>query len=49
MRQVNPPTYLGAIIICEGADDANIRLAVVDAVSKVTGLGANRISVLKMK
>ncbi len=49
VRQVNPPTYLGAIIICEGADNANIRLAVVDAVSKVTGLGANRISVLKMK
>ena len=49
IRQINPPTYLGAIIICEGADNASIRLAVVDAVSKATGLGADRISVLKMK
>lgn len=49
IRQVNPPTYMGAIIVCQGADQPNIRLAVVEAVSKVTGLGADRISVLKMK
>lgn len=49
VRQINPPTYLGALVICEGADSASVRLAVVDAVSKATGLGADRISVLKMK
>lgn len=49
IRQVNPPTYLGAIVVCEGADSAAVRLAIVDAVSKVTGLGSDRISVLKMK
>lgn len=49
VRQVNPPTYLGAIIVCQGADDPEVRLAVVDAVSKATGLKANCISVLKMK
>lgn len=48
-RQVNPPTYLGAIIVCQGADKPTVQLAIVDAVSKVTGLGANCISVLKMK
>lgn len=47
--QVLPPEYLGAIIVCQGADDAAVRLAVVEAVSKATGLGADRISVLKMK
>ena len=47
--QVNPPVYLGAIIVCQGADDPAVRLAIVDAVSKYTGLGANQISVLKMK
>lgn len=49
IRQVNPPTYLGAIIVCQGADRPEVRLAIVDAVSKATGLGTDRISVLKMK
>lgn len=35
-------------MVCQGADNAAVRLAIVEAVSKVTGLGANRISVLKM-
>lgn len=49
VRQKISPIYLGAIIVCQGADDPNVRLSIVDAVSKLTGLGANRISVLKMK
>ena len=47
--QVDPPVYLGAVIVCQGADDPSVKLAVVEAVSKFTGLGANQISVLKMK
>lgn len=49
LKQENPPQYLGAIIVCSGAERAGIRLAVVEAVSKATGLGADHISVLKMK
>ena len=49
VKQINPPTYQGAIIVCQGADSAVVRLAIVDAVSKVTGLSSDRISVLKMK
>ena len=49
IRQVIPPTYLGAIVVCRGGDDPTVKLAVVEAVSKVTGLGADQISVLKMK
>jgi stage III sporulation protein AG len=49
IRQVNPPTYLGAIIVCQGGDDPGVRLAIVESVAKVTGLGADRISVMKMK
>lgn len=49
IRQVNPPRYLGAIVVCQGADRPTVCLAIVDAVSKVTGLGSDRISVLKMK
>jgi len=47
--QVNPKKYLGAVIVCRGADSPQVKLAIVEAVSKVTGLPSNRISVLKMK
>ena len=49
IKQIDPPKYRGAIIVCQGAESAAIRLSIVEAVSKVTGLGADRISVLKMK
>ena len=49
VQQVLPPKYQGAIIVCTGADNASVRLAIVEAVANVTGLGADRICVLKMK
>ena len=49
IRQINPPAYLGAIVLCQGADDANVRLAIVNAVMSVTGLTSDQITVLKMK
>ena len=49
IRQVNPPIYKGAIIVCQGADSPSVRLAIIEAVSKITGLGTDKISVLKMK
>lgn len=49
IRQINPVRYQGAVVVCAGADDPVVQLAMVDAVSKATGLGANQISVLKMK
>lgn len=49
VRQVNPPSYLGAIVVCQGADSPSVRLAIVEAVSSVTGLGTDHITVLKMK
>ena len=49
VSRVDPPRWLGVIVICQGAENASVRLAIVDAVAKATGLGADRISVLKMK
>jgi stage III sporulation protein AG len=40
---------MGAIVVCQGGDQPTVRLAILDAVSKVTGLGADKISILKMK
>lgn len=47
--RADPPVYLGAVIVCQGADRAEVRLAIVEAVRCATGLGANQISVVKMK
>ena len=44
-----PPKYQGAVIVCQGADKAVVRLALVEAVSKATGLSTDAITVLKMK
>lgn len=49
IRQIDPPVYLGAVIVCQGGDDPAVRLAIVEAVCDATGLGADRITVLKMK
>lgn len=49
IKEVKSPKYQGAIVVCDGASDPIVRLAVVEAVSKVTGLGADRISVLSRK
>ncbi len=49
VRQINPPTYLGAVVVCQGADDPLVRLAVTEAVSKITGLGTDKIFVVKMR
>ena len=49
VHQINPPTYLGAVILAQGADNPTVKLSIVEAVSKATGLGADKISVLKMQ
>lgn len=43
------PLYRGAVIVCQGADRAAVRLAVIQAVSGLTGLGSDKITVVKMK
>lgn len=47
--QVNPPTYLGAVVLCQGADSSAVRLAITQAVANATGLGTHKITILKMK
>lgn len=49
VRTITPPVYLGAIIVCQGGDSPTVRLNIVEAVSNVTGIGSDRITVLKMK
>ena len=49
VRQILEPKYRGAVVLCQGAEDPSVRLAIVEAVRCVTGLGADRISVQEMK
>lgn len=49
VRQVDPPTYLGAVVLCQGAENSAVRLAITEAVSNATGLGYHKITILKMK
>lgn len=49
VRQILPPVYRGAVVICQGADSAQVRLAMIQAVTSATGLSTNHITVLKMK
>lgn len=49
IKQINPPVYQGAIVVCQGADSPAVRLALTEAVARVTGLTMDKISILKMK
>ena len=45
-RQVYP-VYQGALVVCQGADKAAVRLAVTEAVASLTGLSSDKITVVK--
>lgn len=45
-RQVYP-VYQGAVVVCQGADQSSVRLAITEAVSSLTGLSSDKISVIK--
>ena len=49
VKRVDSETYRGAVVICQGADSASVRLALTEAVMTATGLTADKISILKMK
>ncbi|MBD5169974.1 MAG: stage III sporulation protein AG [Oscillibacter sp.] len=41
------PQYRGALVVCEGGGNDAVRLQVISAVSALTGLGSDRIAVVK--
>lgn len=43
------PQYQGALVVCSGGDNPQVRLRLVEAVAALTGLGADQISVCKGK
>ena len=49
LLKTNAPKVKGVIVVCDGGDDPTVAKQITDAVSAALGIGANRISVLKMK
>ena len=43
------PSYQGALVVAQGADDPRVRLDITQAVSALTGLGADKITICKGK
>lgn len=43
------PQYRGALIVCEGAENVSVCLKIKQAVSGLTGLGSDKITIVKMK
>lgn len=43
------PTFRGAVVLCDGAQDSRVRLAVTEAIRAVCGLRTDRISVIQME
>lgn len=41
------PTYRGALVVCQGGDRPEVQLAVIRAVSVLTGLSSDRVAVVK--
>lgn len=43
----NYPTFQGALVVCPGGNDPKVQLALTRALSALTGLSSNRITVCK--
>ncbi len=41
------PVYQGAVLVCQGADRASVRLALMEAVCALTGLSSDKVSIVK--
>ena len=47
VRLQRGPVFQGAVVVCPGGDQAEVRLLLTQAVAALTGLGADRITVCK--
>lgn len=43
------PRYQGAVIVCQGAEQASVRLHVIEAAARYTGLRSDQIAVLQKR
>lgn len=49
ITQQTYPIYQGAVVVCEGADHSQVQWEIIQAVTVLTGLSSEKISVVKWK
>lgn len=49
VTQEHYPVYQGAVVVCEGGGNSAVRLSIIEAVSVLTGLGSDKITVVQWK
>ncbi len=47
-KKIVCPVYLGAVVVCDGAEKASVREQILDAVHQFTGLRSDQIAVLPL-
>lgn len=47
VTQERSPKYRGALIVCDGGDNDKVRLKIIEAVTALTGLGSDRVAVVR--
>lgn len=47
--QETGPIYQGALVVCDGGDEPQVKLEILNAVRSLTGLSADRICICKSK
>ena len=47
LRRIEP-TVKGVVVVCEGADNIYVKQAIIDIVTTLCGISANRVSVAKL-
>jgi len=47
--KTNYPVFLGAVVVCDGGDNAKIRLELTEVIRSLTGITADNIQISKMK
>ena len=49
VTQTRMPKYMGAVVVCEGADDSKVCLQLTQAVQSLTGITSDHIVISKMQ
>lgn len=47
--RVDAPVFTGAVVVCDGADNARVKLALTEALRSLTGVTSDNIVIVKMK
>lgn len=47
--RINSPVFMGAVVVCDGGDNAKVCLQLTQAIKSLTGITADSITISKMK